>query len=131
MIPAGHGAKFGRKKEEAIGALLTHRTIEEAAKAAGVGYKTLLRWLQIPEFDAAYREARRKSVSQGAARFQQATGTAATVVLKLMVDTSAPAAVRLRAAEFVFDRAHKSTELEDIEARLTDLERAAEAQKRQ
>ena len=29
----GHGEKFGRKKEEAIVALLTHRTIEEAARA--------------------------------------------------------------------------------------------------
>jgi hypothetical protein len=28
----GHGAKFGRKKEEAIVALLTTRTIEEAAR---------------------------------------------------------------------------------------------------
>jgi hypothetical protein len=37
----GHGAKFGRKKEEAIVALLTHRSIEEAAKAVGVGTQTL------------------------------------------------------------------------------------------
>ena len=30
----GHGAKFGRKKEEAIAALLTQRNVEEAARAA-------------------------------------------------------------------------------------------------
>ena len=29
----GHGAKFDRKKEEAIVALLAHRTIEESANA--------------------------------------------------------------------------------------------------
>ena len=29
----GHGAKFGRKQEEAIAALLSHRGIEEAARA--------------------------------------------------------------------------------------------------
>lgn len=46
----GHGAKFGRKKEEAIAALLTQRNTEEAARAVGVAHKTLLRWLQIPEF---------------------------------------------------------------------------------
>ena len=28
----GHGTKFGRKKEEAIAALLTQRNIEEAAR---------------------------------------------------------------------------------------------------
>ena len=33
------------------------RNIEEAAKAAGIGAKTLLRWLKVPEFEKAYREA--------------------------------------------------------------------------
>jgi transposase-like protein len=55
----GHGAKFGRKKEEAIAAPLTQRNIEEAARTAGIGTQTLLRWLKVPEFEIAYREARR------------------------------------------------------------------------
>jgi hypothetical protein len=54
----GHGAKFGRKKEEAIAALLSQPSIEQAARVAGIGPKTLLRWLKLPEFQAAYREAR-------------------------------------------------------------------------
>ncbi len=123
----GHGAKFGRKMEAAIVALLTRRNIEEAANAVGVSVKTLLRWQKLPEFAAAYREARRAGVSQANARFQQATGAASSAVLKLMVDPSAPAAVRLRAAECVLDRAAKAIEMEDIESRLTELERAAEA----
>ncbi len=57
----GHGAKFGRKKEEAIAALLTQRNIEEAARSIDVAPKTLLRWLQVPEFRKAYREARREN----------------------------------------------------------------------
>jgi hypothetical protein len=60
---------------------------------------------------------------------QQATGAAGTVVLKLMTDPNVPAAVRLRAAECVFDRAIKGIELEDIEARVAELERATEANK--
>ena len=32
--------------------LLTHRNLEEAAHAVGIDPKTLLRWLQQPEFDA-------------------------------------------------------------------------------
>jgi hypothetical protein len=58
---------------------------------------------------------------------QQATGDAASVVLKLMTDPNVPAAVKLRAAECVFDRAIKGVELEDIEARVAELERAADA----
>jgi len=39
----GYGTKFGRKKEEAIAALLSHRNLEEAARAVGIAPNTLLR----------------------------------------------------------------------------------------
>ena len=123
---AGHGEKLGRK-QDAIAALLTQRNIEEAARAAGVGTRTLIRWLKLPAFGKEYRKARREAVQQSVARMQQATGAAASVVLKLMTDPNVPAAVKLRAAECVFDRAIKGVELEDIEARVAELERAAEA----
>jgi hypothetical protein len=122
----GHGAKFERKKEQAIAALLNHRTTEEAASAVGIGVTTLFRWLNQPEFRAAYLKARREAVSQAIARMQQATGAAAVTILKLMTDPNVPAAVRFRAAESVFDIAVKGIETEDIEARIAELERAAE-----
>ena len=125
-LMAGHGEKLGRKQEEAIAALLTQRNIEEAARAAGIGTRTLIRWLKLPEFGKEYRKARREAVQQSVARMQQATGAAASIVLKLMTDPNVPAAVKLRAAECVFDRAFKGVELEDLEARLFELERAAE-----
>jgi transposase-like protein len=125
----GHGAKFGRKKEEAIAALLSQRNVEEAARAVGISPNTLLSWMKIPEFDKEYRAARRASVSQTNARLQQATGAAASIVLKLMVDPSVPASVRLRASEFVVTHAAKAIELEDVEVRVAELERAAEASK--
>ena len=124
---AGHGEKLGRKQEDAIAALLSQRNIEEAARTAGVGTRTLIRWLKLPEFGREYRKARREAVHQSVARLQQATGAAATIVLKLMTDPNVPAAVKLRAAECVFDRAFKGVELDDIEARVAELERAAEA----
>ena len=128
---AGHGEKLGRKQEDAIAALLSQRNIEEAARAAGVGTRTLIRWLKLPEFGEEYRKARREAVHQSVARLQQATGAAATIVLKLMTDPNVPAAVKLRAAECVFDRAFKGVELDDIEARVAELERAAEASTKQ
>jgi hypothetical protein len=54
----GHGTKFGRKKEEAVAALLVQRNLEDAARAVGISPKTLLRWMKEPEFDTAYRAAR-------------------------------------------------------------------------
>jgi hypothetical protein len=122
----GHGSKFERKKEEAIAALLSHRTIEDAAQAINIAPRTLMRWLQLAEFKAAFRQARRDAVDQATARLQQATGAAAATVLRLMTDPAAPAAVRLRAAESVFDHAIRAIEIEDIEVRVAELEQAVE-----
>ena len=114
----GHGSKFGRKMEEAIAALLSSKSVEDAARAIGVNANTLLRWLEVPEFREAYRKARREAVQQSVARMQQATGDASITILKLMTDANLPPAVRLRAAECVFDHAIHGIELEDIEARV-------------
>ena len=47
----GHGAKFDQKMEQAIAALLSHRSIEEAAREVGVSANTLSRWMKEPEFE--------------------------------------------------------------------------------
>jgi hypothetical protein len=86
----GHGSKFGRKKEEAIAALLTQRNVEEAAKVAGIGTNTLWRWMRLPELQAAYRKARRDAFSQSVARLQQASTAAVSTLLEIMVDRNAP-----------------------------------------
>jgi hypothetical protein len=109
---AGHGEKFGRKQEDAIAALLTQRNVEEAARTAGIGVRTLLRWLKLPEFQTAYRQARREAFGQSIARLQQGTSAAATTLLKVMIDPSAPASVRLRAADSVLNHASKAIEIE-------------------
>ena len=54
---------------------------------------------------------------------------AATTLLKIMIDPGAPASVRVRAADSIFNHTAKATEIEDIEARLSELERATEASK--
>jgi transposase-like protein len=121
----GHGAKFGRKQEEAIAALLTQRNIDEAAKAIGVAPNTLLKWMKLPEFQAPYRQARRAAFGQAVARLQQGTSAAATTLLKTLVDPGTPASVRVRAAEAIFNHAAKAIEIEDVEARVAALEAAA------
>ena len=47
-----------------------------------------MRWLQMPEFQKAYREARRDAFGQAVARLQQGTSAAATTFLKTMIDHS-------------------------------------------
>ena len=124
----GHGAKYGRKKEAAIAALLTHKNHEEAAHAIGVDLKTLKRWMRLPEFIEEYRRARWEVVEQAYARVQQNTGAAGAVLLKLMADSATPASGRIRAALGVFGLAREALDL-DIDTRVSMLERAAEAAK--
>jgi hypothetical protein len=122
----GHGTKFGRKQEEAIAALLSHPRIEDAARAVGISVRTLMRWLKLQEFAAAYREARRDVVLQAIGRLQQASIAAVSTLLRIMVDPATPAAVRVRAADCVLAQTFKGMEDEDIDARVSELERAAD-----
>jgi len=121
----GHGTKFGRKREEAIAALLSKTRIEDAAGAVGISVRTLLRWLKIPEFAAAYREARRSVILQTIGRLQQASAAAVATLLRIMLDPATPAAVRVRAADCVLAQTFKGMENEDIDARVSELERVA------
>ena len=104
------------------GAPYAAQCVEEAARAIGVDAKTLLRWMKVPEFQVAYREARRDAFSQSIARLQQATSAAVTTLLKVMVDPDSPASAKVRAADSVLDHAAKAIEIEDLEARIAALE---------
>src|SRR5260370_20669504 len=86
----GHGTKFKRKLEEAVAAMLTQRNVEEAARSVGISTATLMRWQKEPEFQAAYRQARREAFGQATARLQQASGAAVAALLNIMVGGKAP-----------------------------------------
>ena len=119
-------SKLGRNKDAAVLALLSQRSVDEAARVAGVGPRTLYRWMKEPEFDAAYRDAKRAAFSQSIARLHQMASAAVTTLGKAMVDPSTPPATKVRAADSILDHTAKAIELEDLEARLADLERSAE-----
>ena len=121
----GHGAKLGRKMEQAVIAMLTARNLEEAAKSVGVSTKTLLRWQKLPEFDRAFREAKTVTFRQSLARLQQASGPAVTTLLKILVDPNAQMAVKARCAYYILDQTRKGMETEEIEVRVAELEAAA------
>ena len=63
---------------------------------------------------------------RAATRFvdRQASSAAVTTLLKIMVDPDAPHSTRVRAADSVLDHSAKAIEIEDIEARVSELERS-------
>jgi hypothetical protein len=60
----GHGAKFEQKLQQAIAALLFHRSVEQAANGVGISATTLQRWMEEAEFPAELGKARQTAFSQ-------------------------------------------------------------------
>ncbi len=119
---AGHGEKLSRKQDQAIAALLAASNIPDAAVQAGVGERTLYRWLQDAVFQRAYREARRQVVQHAIVQVQHACEGAVATLRAVMENADAPASARVSAARVVLDTSIKAVELEDIEQRLVALE---------
>lgn len=126
MLTVSGKTKMTRKMEAAIAALLTAPTIAEAAKTVGIHEQTLWRWLQNSDFQACYREAKRQAVAQAIARLQQVSSEAVETLQQVMNDPETSASARVSAAKIVLEMTLKGSELEDLAARLEQLERLIE-----
>ena len=79
-----------------------------------------------PEFDAAYRAAKRAAFGQSIARLHYLSSAAVSTLGKVMLDPATPPATKVRAADSILNHTIKAIETEDIEGRLAELERATE-----
>ena len=89
--------------------------IEDAARAASVGARTLMRWIKEPAFEKAYMKARRTAFRHSLARLQQMSGAAVSTLGKIMVDQNSPASTRVRAAECIINQGAKAIEIGDVD----------------
>lgn len=115
--------QLSAKQHKALEALLSGMTKGDAAKAAGVNPRTLNRWIgeDVLFWDTLQSESR-KTVFDATRRLTAAMDTAVTVMVSVMNDGDAPAAVRLRAAQIATETAIKLIETSDILKRLDELE---------
>lgn len=118
----GHGGKLPRKQPKAIAALMSCRTIKEAAEKTGVGEATIFRWLQDEDFQKAHRRVKKQLVEQAVSRIQHLTGEAVDTLRKIMLDAKKPPSTRVTAARVILETAIKALEVEDLEARIKTLE---------
>ncbi len=111
------------KQEEAIIALLNAPTVRQAAHVAGVGERTLHRWLvEDQAFIAAYREARRVVFAQAIAQTQRLLPIAINTLGKVMTDPKAPHTAKVAAATAVTKFSRESIELDDLAERVAAIE---------
>ncbi len=112
------------KQEKAITALLSCRTIAEAAQQAGISERNLYNWLNDAAFQNDYRRARWTAAGQAIARLQLITCEAADALQDVFSNKEAPASARVSAARAVIELSLRSIELENLEARISALEEA-------
>lgn len=114
-----NGDRLSRVQDRAIAALMVTRTIAEAATAAGVGEKTLRRWLGSEPFATEYRAAAREAAREATSALLAAQREAVEVLRACLHDGSA--ATRTRAARALLDLGVRVA-ADDIETRLAELE---------
>ena len=115
---------LNHKQQKAIAALLSSRNVPEAAKAAGVGERTLWRWMTEPEFAMALTHAEGVAIDTATRRLVSLQDSAIDVLQTVLNDAQATPYMRLRAAGMVLDALLKLRELRNFEARLAALEAA-------
>ena len=117
-----HDDPLPERQEAALLSLLAHKTLKEAALAAGVSMPTLWRYLRDRVFSIRYREARRELVECAMVRLQNDAEYAACVLRDIADDKEASAGARVTAAKTIIELSVKSVELGDLQHRIASLE---------
>jgi len=114
-------AELTTKERNAVAALLTHASVDDAAKAAGVGCSTLWRWLRREDFRGAVSDAQQEAFRGAIGRLQGLASEAVEALRKNL--KCGAAAVEVRAADILLARAVHWLEVVQLDERMRRLEK--------
>ena len=109
-------------QEKAVVGLINETSIAAAARASGVGQRTLQTWMTDDAFMRFYRRARREAFNQAIALTQRYASLAVTTLAKVMADPNAPHTAKVSAASAMLRFGREAIELDDLAARVETLE---------
>lgn len=112
-----------RLHEKAIAALMTAPSVEAAAQETGVTGRTLHKWMREPEFLEKWNAAKRALVQTATARLRSGMVASIAALEQIRDDKETPASVKVSASRTILEFALRSHEIEDLQERLTALER--------
>jgi hypothetical protein len=122
---ARHTISLARARgEKLITAMLSCRTLDEAAKQAGISRKTLYSVRQDAQFMARYQRALDEMLESAVNQLRSNAVHATEVLRKIAADENQHGNARVRASEVTLTTLLKATELQDILRRLEALEKA-------
>ena len=128
MAENGNPLAISGKQRKAVAALLSSKNVAEAAAAAGLGERTLYRYMGDPAFRLALADAEGMAIDNATRRLLTMQDLAIDTIADVLSDSASSAGVRIRAAGQVLDYLLKLRELRNIEQRLVLLEAASYAQ---
>lgn len=110
------------RQEKALAALLNSNTQDEAAKAAGIGTRTIKTYLQDEAFRKEYRSRLTELCENAARKAQRELSQSVDTLTAIRDDKDTPPAQRITAAKTIIDSALRLREQVELEDRIEALE---------
>lgn len=110
------------RQEKALAALLNSSTQDEAAKAAGIGTRTIKTYLQDEAFRKEYRSRLTELCENAARKAQRELSQSVDTLTAIRDDKDTPPAQRITAAKTIIDSALRLREQIELEDRIAALE---------
>lgn len=111
-----------RLRERVIAALMSCRTVKDAALECRVSERSIQRWLKEPGFQEVYRSAQSEYLEGAINQLRCAGFDAAQRLHKIILDESAPLPSVVSASARLLELLLKSVEIQDLAKRLDRLE---------
>lgn len=112
-----------------VAALMSARTVEEAAQAVGIVERTAYRYLADPRVRRALSEVLDTVLVEASGQAVRAMTGALATLEAIHTDEAAPLGARVSAARAILDAGPRLHEAQDLGARVSALEHLAEMEK--
>jgi Transposase len=121
--PDGTAQELAPRQTVVLMHLLTGVGVEQAAKLAGVGERTVWTWLRDhPLFARELRARQRQAMEDATSKLQAGAGEAVDALKRVMNDPKAPHSAVVSAAKTVLEAGYRGVELGELLERLDLLE---------
>ena len=112
-----------RLRERVIVALLSCRTVKDAAAECHVCERSIFRWMGEAEFKAAFATAKCELLSTAINKLRIAAFDAGERLHAVVLDVNAPVAAAVSASARIYELLYRGVEVEDFGTRLSELEK--------